>query len=181
MNFKKAIFTVLLVTLAAGAASAQAFSGSSTTPIVATKAESLTISASGLTTYDLGALAPQTLNISSYWNLKPSRASVNVCVYMDPTTGTMKGTTGNANVIDQTMVQAKVGVGSYANINSGTGCGVATGVTVVKTYTLTTAAQRNIPSSSPNADTVSIQLNSVPSTFEADTYTGALTVIGYAQ
>src|ERR1700757_533194 len=134
MNFKKTVFTILLVTLAVGAANAQ-FSGSGTTPIVATKAESLSISASGLVNYDLLALAPQTLNISSYWNLKPSRASVNVCVYMDPTSGTMKGTTGNANVIDQTMVQTKVGASPYANINAGTGCGVATGVTVVKTYT----------------------------------------------
>ena len=180
MNWKKTIFTILLVTLAAGMASAQ-YSGSGTTPIVATKAESLSISASGLVNYDLGSLAAQTLNISSYWNLKPSRNSVNVCVYMDPTTGVMKGTTGNSNVIDQTMVQTKVGAGAWANINAGTGCGIATGVTVVKTYTLTTAAQRNIASGSPNADTVQVQLNAVPSTFEADTYTGTLTVVGYAQ
>ena len=104
MNFKKAIFTILLVTLAVGAAMAQT-SGTSTTPIVATKAESLTITATApLATYNLGALAAQTLNISSYWNVNPARANVTVCVYMDATTGTMKGTGGNASVIDQTMV-----------------------------------------------------------------------------
>jgi hypothetical protein len=180
MNLKKAILTVVLVTMMAGLANAQ-FSGSGTTPIVAVKSESLSISASGLVNYDLGALAQQTLNISSYWNLKPSRSSVNVCVYMDPTTGTMKGTAGNSNVIDQTMVQTKVGAGAWANINAGTGCGIAGGVTVVKTYALTTQAQRNVASSSPNADSVQVQLNAVPSTFEADTYTGTLTVVGYAQ
>jgi hypothetical protein len=76
------------------------------------------------------------------------------------------------------MVQTKVGA-SYANINAGTGCGIASGVTVVKTYTLTTQAQRNL--STPNADSVLVQLNGVPATFEADTYTGTLTVVAYAQ
>jgi hypothetical protein len=166
-----------MVTLGVGMAFAQSATG--TTPIVATKAESMSVSASGLVNYDLGALAAQTLNISSTWNLKPQRNSVNICVYMDPTTGTMKGTTGNTNVIDQTMVQTKVGAGAYANINAGTGCAIASGVTVVKTYTLTTQAQRNL--STPNADSVQVQLNGVPATFEADTYTGTLTVVAYAQ
>lgn len=180
MNFKKVVFTILLISLAASMTFAQT-SATGTTPISAIKAESMSISASGLTQYDLGALAAQTLNISSYWNLKPSRSSVNICVYMDPTTGVMTGSAGNSNVIDQTMVQTKVGAGVWANIDAGSGCGIATGVTVVKTYALTTSAQRNIASSSPNADTVSVQLNAVPATYEADTYNGTLTVVAYAQ
>jgi hypothetical protein len=174
----KVLMTILLMTLAVGVASAQTATG--TAPIVATKAESMSISASNtLATYDLGALAAQTLNISSTWNLKPQRNSVNICVYMDPTTGTMKGSVGNSNVIDQTMVQTKVASGPWANINAGTGCGVASGVTVVKTYTLTTAAQRNL--TTPNADSVQVQLNAVPATYEADTYNGTLTLVAYAQ
>lgn len=180
MNFKKAIFTILLVTLAVGAAMAQT-SGTSTTPIVATKAESLTITATApLATYNLGALAAQTLNISSYWNVNPARANVTVCVYMDATTGTMKGTGGNASVIDQTMVQTKVGAGAWANIDAGTGCGVAGGATLVNTYALSTTATRNVPSTSPKADSVQVQLNGVPATYEADTYTGTLTLVAYA-
>ncbi len=178
MKSVKVVLTILMVVMGICAANAQV-TATGTTPIVALKAESISVSASGLTTYDLGALAPQTLNISSTWNLKPQRNSVNVCVYMDSTTGTMKGTAGNANVIDQTMVQTKVGAGAWANINAGVGCGIAGGVTVVKTYTLTTAAQRNLAAA--NADTVSVQLNAVPATYEADTYTGTLTVVAYAQ
>lgn len=177
MKSMKVVLTILVVVMGIGLATGQ--TATNTTPITALKAESMSISASGLVQYDLGALAPQTLNISSTWNLKPQRNSVNVCVYMDATTGTMKGSVGNANVIDQTMVQTKVGAGAFANINAGTGCGIAGGVTVVKAYTLTTAAQRNL--TTPNADTVQVQLNGVPATYEADTYTGTLTVVAYAQ
>lgn len=182
MNFKKVVFTILLVTLAVGAANAGS-SATGTTPISAIKAESMSISASGLVQYDLGTLASQTLHISSYWNLKPSRSTVDVCLYMDPTTGVMNGSAGNSNVIDQTMVQTSVGGGPWANIDAGSGCAIASGATVVKTYSLTTAAQRNIASSSPNADTVQVQINGavLPPTLEADTYTGTLTVVAYAQ
>ena len=180
MNFKNVMLTILLVAVALGAANAQT-SGTSTTPIVATKAESLTITANApLATYNLGALAAQTLNISSYWNVNPAKANVTICVYMDPTTGVMKGTGTNASVIDQTMVQTKVGAGAWANINAGTACGVAGGATLINTYPLTTTATRNIPSTSPKADSVQVQLNGVPATYEADTYTGTLTLIAYA-
>jgi hypothetical protein len=177
MKSMKIVLTILVLAMGIGAANAQ-LSATGTTPITALKAESMSISASGLVQYDISALAPQTLNISSTWNLKPQRNGVNVCVYMDSATGTMKGSVGNANVIDQTMVQTKVGAGAFANINAGAGCGVAGGVTVVKTYSLTTAAQRNL--ATPNADTVQVQLNAIPATYEADTYTGTLTVVAYA-
>ena len=179
MNFKKVVFTILLVTMAVGAAMAQT-SASSTTPIVATKAESLSITAAApLATYNLGALAAQTLNISSYWNVNPARANVTICVYMGAS-GKMVGTGGNASTIDNTMVQTKVGAGAWANIDAGTGCGVAGGATLINTYPLSTTATRNIPSTSPKADSVQVQLNGVPSTYEADTYTGTLTLIAYA-
>ncbi len=179
MKKSKLFMIALVVVLAAGVVSAQTATG--TTTIKASKAESISVSAGSLSTFDLLALAPQTLSISSYWNLTPARNSVTICAYMDPSTGTMKGTTGNTDVIDQTMVQTKVGAGAWGNINSGTGCGIATGVTSVKTYTLTNNTSRNVSSSSPNSDNVDVQLNGVPSTYEADTYTGTLTVVAYAQ
>ena len=175
MKSMKVVLTILVVAMGIGLATAQ--TATNTTPIVALKAETISISASGLTTYDLWRPAPQTLNISSTWNLKPQRTSVSVCVYM-AAAGTMKGSdVTNASVIDQTMVQTKVGAGAYANINAGAGCAIAGGATLVKTYTLTTSAQRNL--TTPNADTVLVQLNGVPATYEADTYTGTLTVVAY--
>jgi hypothetical protein len=177
MKSMKVVLTILVV-MVAMAASAQN-SATNTTPITANKKESISVSASGLTQYSIDALAAQTLDVASQWNLTPQRGSVDICVYMDPSSGTMKGTTGNSNVIDETMVQTKVGAGTWTNINVGTGCGIATGATVVKTYTFTNSAQRNL--SSPNADHVQVQLNAIPATYEADTYSGTLTVVAYAQ
>ncbi len=179
MKKSKLFMIALVVVLTAGVVSAQTATG--TTTIRATKAESISVSAGTLADFDLLALVSHTLNITSYWNLTPARNSVTVCAYMNPATGRMSGTAGNSNVIDETMVQTKVGAGSWANINAGTGCGVGTGVTVVKTYALTNNTSRNVSSSSPNSDNVDVQLNGVPSTYEADTYTGTLTVVAYAQ
>ncbi len=173
----KWVVVVLAIAVLSAAAFAAPNTATGTTPIVATKAESLSISASGLTPYDLGALAAQTLTINSTWNLVPARNSVAICAYMDSTTGVMKGTGTNTDVIDQSMVQAKVGAGAYANINAAAGCGL-TAVTTVKTYALSTQASRKNVS---NTDTLGIQLNAVPATLQADTYTGAITVVAYAQ
>jgi hypothetical protein len=167
---------VLMAVLAVSAAAAQN-TATGTTPIVATKAESLTVSASDLTPFNLLSLSSQTLTINSTWNLLPARASVAICAYMDSTTGIMKGTGTNTDVIDQTMVQAKVGAGAFANINGAAGCGL-TSVTTVKSYALSTQASRKNVS---NTDTLGIQLNGVPGTLQADTYTGAITVVAYAQ
>lgn len=157
-------------------ASAQTLSATATTPITALKAESLTISASSLTQFDLAALAAQTLTVNTTWNLKPARASVAVCTYMT-VAGRMKGSdVTNTDVIDETMVQTKVGAGAYANINAGTACGTA--ATLVKNYTLTTQASRKNVS---NSDQVLVQLNAVPATLQADTYTGTITVQALAQ
>lgn len=177
MKTKWVVVILAISLLTAGAAFAQTKTATGTTPIVATKAESLTVSASGLTAFDLAALAPETLTINSTWNLLPARNSVAICTYMDTTTGIMKGTGTNTDTIDQTMVQAKVGSGSYANINAAAGCGL-TAVTTVKTYSLTDHASRTNVS---NTDTVGIQLNGVPAALQADTYTGAITVVAYAQ
>jgi hypothetical protein len=169
---------LVLVLGASVVANAQSKTATGTTPIQAVKAESLTISASGLTQFDLAALTSQTLNINTTWNLTPQRASVAICAYMDPTTGIMKGSLpSNTDVIDQTMVQAKVGAGAFANINAGANCGVAA-ATLVKNYALTTQADRK---NVTKADTLGIQLNGVPATLQADTYTGAITVVASAQ
>ena len=175
----KWVMVVLAVIAIASTAFAAPNTATGTTPIVATKAESLSISASGLTPFDAGMVNPpsQTLTINSSWNLVPARASVAICAYMDTTTGTMKGTGTNTDVIDQTMVQAKVGAGAFANINAAAGCGL-TAVTTVKSYALSTQASRKNVS---NTDTLGIQLNGVPATLQADTYTGAITVVAYAQ
>lgn len=176
MKTKWVVVILAVAVLASTAAFAQA---TGTTPIVATKAETLTVSANGLTPFDLGNLQTETLNIVSNWNLVPARNSVGICVYMDPSTGVMNGTGTNTDKIDQTMVQVKVGLGAYANINATAGCGLATQlVTTVKTYNLTNQASRKNVS---NTDTVGIQLNGVPATLQADTYTGAITVVAYAQ
>ncbi|MGE0407158.1 MAG: hypothetical protein AB7O65_12745 [Candidatus Korobacteraceae bacterium] len=165
----------LMTALSAFAASNQA---TGTTTIRASKAESMTISASSLSTFDLSSLSPQTLTITSGWNLTPQRAAVNVCVYMDPTNGVMHGSDpANTDVISESYVQAKVGAGAFANINASANCGVAA-ATLVKTWTLANQADRKNAS---HSDSVSIQLNNVPSTIQADTYTGALTVIAYTQ
>ena len=177
MSVKKMVFAVILVMLAVGAATAQTYTGS--VPISAIKGESVTVSGSALSQYNLASLAPQTLTITSVWNLKPSRASVQVCVYMGAA-GKMTGSAGNSGVIDDTMVQTKVGAGSYTNIDAGNGCGMTGAATLVNTYTLTSA---NRVVTTANSDTVNVQLNSaaVPANLEADTYNGTLTVIGYAQ
>ena len=173
----KWVVVVLAVFAIASTAFAAPNTATGTTPIVATKAESLTISASGLAAFDLLSLSSQTLTINSTWNLLPARNSVAICAYMDSTTGIMKGTGTNTDVIDQTMVQAKVGAGAFANINAAAGCGL-TAVTTVKSYALSTQASRKNVS---NTDTLGIQLNGVPGTLQADTYTGAITVVAYAQ
>lgn len=178
MNFKKIVFVTILVTLTAGAAMAQ-YSQSSTVAVSAIKGESMTVTGAGLSQYTVsGTSAPsQTLTISSTWNLKPSRASVQICVYMGAS-GKMTGSAGNSGVIDDTMTQTKVGAGSWANIDAGTGCGMTSATTLVNTYTLTSA---NRVVTTANSDTVSVQLNALPANLEADTYNGTLTVIGYAQ
>jgi hypothetical protein len=173
----KWMMVVLAVIAIASTAFAAPNTATGTTPIVAIKAESLSISASGLTPFDLGSLTSQTLTINSSWNLVPARASVAICAYMDTTTGVMKGTGTNTDVIDQTMVQAKVGAGSFANINAAAGCGLPA-VTSVKSYALSTQADRK---NVTKTDTLGIQLNGVPAALQADTYTGAITVVAYAQ
>ena len=151
----KWVVVVLAVIAIASTAFAAPNTATGTTPIVATKAESLSISASVLTPFDLlAAPASQTLTISSSWNLVPARASVAICAYMDTTTGIMKGTGTNTDVIDQTMVQAKVGAGAFANINAAAGCGLPA-VTTVKSYALSTQADRK---NVTKTDTLGIQL-----------------------
>jgi hypothetical protein len=171
------LFIVALVMSVNLIASAQTTTATNTTAITASKAESLTISASSLSQYDLAALAPQTLTINTTWNLKPQKTSVAVCTYMT-VAGRMKGSDpSNTDVIDETMVQTKPnGAGSFANINAGTACGTA--ATLVKSYTLSTQATRK---NVTNADTVQIQLNGVPGTIQADVYSGTITVQALAQ
>ena len=175
MSMKKVVFAVILVMLAVGAASAQTYTGS--VNISAIKGESVTVSGSALSQYNIGALAPQTLTITSIWNLKPSRATVQVCVYMGAA-GKMTGSAGNAGVIDDTMVQTKVGAGAWTNIDTANGCGMTGAATLVNTYTLTSGNRV-----STNNDTVQVQINgaAVPAALEADTYNGTLTVVDYVQ
>jgi hypothetical protein len=177
MKMKWVVVVLAVLAIASTAFAAPPSTATGTTPIVATKAESLSIGATGLTPFDLLSLSSQTLTITSNWNLVPARNSVAICAYMDSTTGIMKGTGTNTDVIDQTMVQAKVGAGTFANINAAAGCGLPA-VTTVKSYALSTQADRK---NVTKTDTLGIQLNAVPATLQADTYTGAITVVAYAQ
>ncbi len=161
---------------------AQTLSATGTVQIQAVKNETLTVSASGLTTpFDVssGNSSSQNMTITTQWNLKPSRASVDLCTYMDPTTGVLQGTGNNSDTIGPAYVQAKpTGAGSFAAINATPGCGVATGVTAVNSYTL---QNHNDRTGVTKTDSVAIQLSNVPSSIQADTYTGTLTVVAYVQ
>lgn len=150
-----------------------------TTQIVATKAESLSIGVSSFPqNFNVASPGtPQTLNITSSWNLTPARNGVGICVSL---TTPMSGTNvSNTDVIDGTMVQAQPeGTGPFANINAGTGCGSST-ATPITTHAANTKALRQ---QSNVADTVAIQLgNNIPASYEADTYTGTITVYAQAQ
>mgnify|MGYP005811335217 CR=1 FL=1 len=171
-------FVLALVVGISALANAQSVSATGTTPIRATKAETISISAGGLTPFDLLNLSSQTLTISSNWNLTPQRTSVSICAYMDPTNGIMKGTGTNTDTIDQNMVQTKVGAGAWGNIDAGTGCAISGGATLVKSYTM---GAQNTYKNVSNTDTVLVQLNGVPASLSADTYTGTITVMAYAQ
>lgn len=171
---RKSLMMLFVVTMLVGGAFAQA-SWNSTTPIVATKAESATITAAAnLATYDLLNLTPQTLTINSVWNVKPSRTAMGVCVSLSQ--NLKSADASNTQQIDATMVQSKVGAGAWANINAAAGCGVAGGATLVKTYTLNSQATRVVTTA--NVDTVDIQINgaALPANLQADTYTGQLTL-----
>ncbi|HLH08304.1 MAG TPA: hypothetical protein VKW78_13785 [Terriglobales bacterium] len=168
----------VVLILAVVALSAASFAQTATTPIVATKAESLSISVSSFpASFNvMSPGTPQTLTTTSSWNVKPSRTGVAICVSL---TTPLSGTTGNTDVIDGTMVQAQPeGTGPFTNINAGTGCGQPT-ATLITTHTANTKALRQ---QSNVSDTVAIQLgNNIPATFEADTYTGTITVYASAQ
>ncbi len=163
-------------------AAAQTLSATGTVQIQAVKNETLTINASGLATpFDIssGNSSSQNMTITTQWNLKPSRASVGVCTYMDPTTGVLQGTGNNTDTIGPAYVQAKpASAGSFAAINAAPACGVATGVTTVNSYTLQNHADRT---GVTKTDSVAIQLSSVPATIQADSYTGTLTVVAFVQ
>lgn len=150
-----------------------------TVQIRAIKAESLAISGSALSQFDLDAPAAQDMTITSSWNLRPGRTNgVEICVYM---TADMTGNTGNGDVIPQAAVETKVGSGVYTPINtnfSSTSCGIAGGATSVKTYPLANAADHKVASTT---DTVGIQINTTTlGSIQADTYKGTINLIAYA-
>jgi hypothetical protein len=184
-NTKWLLMSVVTLMMIAGlfqSAAAQTLSATGTVQIQAVKNETLTINAIGLATpFDIstGNSTSQNMTITTQWNLKPSRASVGVCTYMDATTGALQGTGNNTDTIDPAYVQAKpASAGSFAAINATPACGVATGVTTVNTYTLQNHADRT---GVTKTDSVAIQLSSVPTTIQADTYTGTITVVAYVQ
>jgi hypothetical protein len=143
------------------------------TPIVAVKAESLSIAATGpLANFDLDAgdpTAAQALGITTTWSLTPQRTQVQVCIYMS---GPMTGTGGNPDTIPEANVRA-----GGASINAGPGCGLAT-VTVVSTTALVNNAQRKNGSV---VDSVNIDINAfTPLALMPDTYTGTINLVARA-
>lgn len=173
---RKSILILSILALAlAGSAFAQN-PATTSVQIQATKAESLTVSAAGLTTpFDLAAPAAQSITITSNWNLNPTKNNVDICVYMN---GSMTGSdASNTDTIPASNIQANAGSGWNA-LNNVAGCSAPVNVTKVKNYPLTSHATRVL--TAPNTDTVQINLAGVPSTIQADTYTGTITVAAYA-
>lgn len=178
MKTKWVVVVLTVITLISTAAMAASLSSTpATTTITATKAESISVAAGTLPGFNLLSLAPQSFTITSNYNLTPQRNTVTICAYMDTTTGIMKGTGTNTDTIPATNVQAKPTSGSYAVINGAAGCGL-TSVTTVNTYNLTNQASRK---NVTNNDTLNIQLVGVDPALQADTYTGTITVVAYAQ
>jgi hypothetical protein len=170
---------VILAVVVLSAAAFAANPATATTQIQATKAESLSISVSSFPQlFDIMSPGtPQTLTTTSSWNVTPSRSGVAICVSL--TTPLSGSNVSNTDVIDGTMVQAQPeGTGPFTNINAATACGLST-ATPITTHTANTKALRQ---QSNVTDTVAIQLgNNIPATYEADTYTGTITVYALAQ
>ncbi len=108
------------------------------------------------------------------WNLKPSRTSVAVCVFLS---GPLAGTGGNLDTIPAANVQGQPGgVGPFAAL-TGSGCGQVNALTI--STTVITGANRKNGSKS---DSVAAQINEtgiVPA-LSADTYSGTLNIIAQA-
>jgi hypothetical protein len=172
----KWVVMILAIAVLSTAAFAQA---TATTQIQATKAESISISVNNFpTAFNVASPGtPQTLTTTSNWNLKPTRTGVGICISL--TAPLIGSDPSNTDKIDATMIQVQPeGTGPFANINASTACGVST-ATLITTHAATSKTLRQ---QSNVSDTVAVQLgNNIPAAFEADTYTGTITVYAQAQ
>jgi len=134
--------------------------------------QTLSLSASSLSTFPLTSdpTTTQTLtvttNVGGFFLVIPQTT---VCAYM---TANMAGKPGNTGSIPDTSVQ----MNSTSIVTGSTNCGVATAYQIAnhagafcfcgtKTYT----------------DSVTVRIAGYPTTLEADTYTGTITLIATAQ
>jgi len=175
---KKSILFVFVVLMLGVVASAQITNpATATTQITALKGESLTVSASAVGQFAIAAgastsTANQDLTITTTGNFVPGRTSVAVCAGM--TSAGMTGTGGNTDVIPVGNVLAST-ASTFAALNAGPGCSLASGVTVVSTNALTVANRKAFSKS----DVLHLQLSGLATNLQADLYTGTVTVYAY--
>jgi len=180
----KAVCSGTLCSLLAVVFSAPAFAQLTSAPVpvalVALAPESLTVTlTSGATvnftltggSADLGSITPAW---TTTWNLKPSRNSVAVCVFLSGAltgTGTNTDTVPMANILGQPDA-----AGSFTAI-TGNGCGQTGNALLINTYALTSPASRKNVSKN---DSVALEINDSALTLEADTYSGTLNIVAQA-
>ncbi len=173
---KKSLYLTLVALMLVGASFAQITNpATATTPITATKAESLTISASTIPAFAIAAgaatsTANQDLTITTTWNLKPSRTAVAVCAGVT-SAGLIASDPSNTDSIAASSVLASTG-STFAAINAGAGCAAPGSVTSVSSTTLSGANRK----AGSKVDTLHLQLSGLATTLQADTYTGTITV-----
>jgi hypothetical protein len=135
-------------------------------------AQSLTISASMLSTFPLTSdpTSTQTLTVTTtvggFLLVIPQTS---VCAYM---TQSMKGTGTNTTSIPDTSVQ----LNSTSIVTGGTNCGVATAFQIASH-----ASAFCFCASKEYTDSATVRIAGYPTTLEADTYTGTITLVATAQ
>lgn len=174
---KKAALVVLAVMILSLAQVAMA-QVTATSPIKAIKAESLTIATTQLADFTItGMNAPaQTVTVTTTWNLMPTRATVDICAGSTDLAPSLAA--GNPDSIPADLIQARLtSGGTWAAINSGSGCNQASGVLNLRTYTL----DKDTRKSQTVANNVDVRIVGIPADLQADTYTGTFTVYAYVQ
>ena len=139
---------------------------------VAAFGQTLTISANTLTTFALTSdpTSSQTLTVTTvvggFFFTIPQTS---VCAYM---TQNLKGSTGNTTSIPDTSVQ----LNNTSIMTGTTNCGVTNAYQIANH-----ASAFCFCTSKTYTDSATVRIASYPTTLEADTYTGTITIVGVAQ
>jgi hypothetical protein len=178
MRLRKTILSALLTGLL-GCALAGSVRAATSTPqpitLVATQAESLTVTLTGATTVNFTlngtATAPGSvvLTWTTTWNLNSTRTSVDVCVYLS---GPLVGTNTPTNNIPEANVLGEPEAAGAFTALTGNGCGQIGNALLVST-TATTAANET----GTKNDSIALEIAGLAAPMPADTYTGILNVV----